>query len=401
MNIHHYLPLAVLSLLQLTKAWQCSCGYYCPDSVQKYKDPKICPVGSYCLQGGYNKTSQPYNCTAGRLCPIEGLCRALPCPCGYFCPPRSSAPIKCGKATFCPQNSSKPIDCHPGECPYEGMCSKLKTTTAETKRTTAIETISTTQSGKCPEPTCDPSNPPPGYLCFNDPSYGCGLFCFDETYCPVPTASMPVKATATIPNPVPWPTTPRVYTCGYYVDKGSSREVPCRPGKYCPTETTSTGTTAPITPVPCPAGYYCAVGACRPTPCPCGYKCPAGSSAGTLCQPPYHCPGPLASTQTLCPIGHACDRPGMCNATACPPGTFVSCPGKRSCDRCPAGRFCAAPTSSALCPVGYYCPAGSSAPALCPAGHYCRLGSAEPAACEGGAGSDPGAGSARQCGRRR
>ena len=44
---------------------------------------------------------------------------------------------------------------------------------------------------------------------------------------------------------------------------------------------------------------------------------------------------------------------------------------------CAAGFYCPTPCSSAMCPCGSYCPAGSTAPIPCPSGHYCLEGSAD------------------------
>jgi hypothetical protein len=254
--------------------------------------------------------------------------------------------------------------------------------------------MGTTTPATCPEPRCDPANPPEGFFCLDDPAIGCGLICTDPTFCP---------GTTEAPNTLPPPTTNLArrttpsrptYTCGFYLPTSTRREAPCRSRYYCPSGPTPS---TPIVPVICPAGYHCPEATCTPIPCPCGTKCPEGSPAPITCQPPFYCPDPLASNQTLCPIGYKCDKPAMCNATACPPGTFVTCAGKVTCDACPAGRYCPVPTSSILCPAGYYCPIDSSAPALCPAGRYCPLGSAEPAPCPPPTTSPAGSTSSLQC----
>lgn len=368
-------------LLYVANAWECPCGSYCPVT---YKNPIVCPVGSYCLKGAYNKTTQPYSCTPGRLCDVPGLCAAKPCPCGYYCPRGSSAPILCRKGTYCPANSSKETRCTTGDknCASAGQCSRTPQTTPS--------------APKCPEPTCDPDNAPPGYFCLNDPAFGCGLFCYDENYCPGSTVYPPKGTKTTAPNQVPKTTTKAVptYTCGFYVPPSTVSEVPCKAGYYCPAGLTPS---TPIVPVKCPAGFYCDPGTCTPEPCKCGYKCPAGSAQPTQCQPPFYCPDPKATNQTICPIGYKCDKPGMCNATVCPLGTYVSCAGKISCDACPAGRYCPEVTQSVLCREGYYCPPGSSAPTVCPAGSYCPLGSSAPVACPNGMSSEAGCKSKSKC----
>ena len=360
-------------LIACIEAWQCPCGYYCPDPVEKYKAPVLCPVGFTCPEGQYNKTSLPRTCYAGRQCPVAGLCTPLACPCGYYCPSNSSAPTLCKKGFYCPENSTTPKSCKPGECPNSGTCAR-----------------------QCPN-GCDENNPPQGFFCVNQ--YPICLYgCTDVAFCPGSTV-LP-RPTTRVTNQVALvtTTTPKTYTCGFYVPPGAPSEVPCRKGYYCPSGATPS---AQIVPVKCPGGYECPQGACLPTPCPCGYKCPEGSPARIECQPPYYCPSPLATSQTACPVGYKCDRPGLCNATACPPGTFVSCAGKRSCDPCPAGRYCPAATSSLLCPAGGFCAGGSSAPAPCPPRYYCPAGADHPHPCPGGTTSPGGAHSSRQCAARR
>ena len=369
--------LAVTLGFSCVNAWQCECGYYCPDPITKYKSPIICPVGYYCPKGVYNQTSQARSCYVGHYCPTTGLCAALDCPCGYYCPANSTAPIQCPAGYYCPAKTSsltKALKCNTGECPTPGLCQK-----------------------QCPN-GCDENNPPPGYFCINQYPL-CEFACYDVAYCPG-TSVFPRPTTAKTTNKVARTTTPTppTYTCGFYVPAGSAVEVPCRLGYYCPPGATPS---TPIVPVPCPGGYECPTGSCEPKPCPCGYKCPVGAEVKIECEPPFYCPSPLATTQTLCPIGYKCDRPGMCNATACPPGTYVSCGGKISCGACDAGRYCPSVTTSTLCPVGSYCPPGSSAPTQCPAGSYCILGSSAPTACPAGTWSAAGAVSKLHCTSRR
>ncbi len=170
--------------------------------------------------------------------------------------------------------------------------------------------------------------------------------------------------------------------CGYYYPPNATAEasqVPCKAGYYCPLKP---GVNR-ITPVKCPGGRYCPVGTCVPLNCTCGYKCPPLSSAPIECQPPFYCPKERATNQTICPIGNYCPEPGMCTPLKCPPGTFVTCAGKVRCETCDSGRYCPIPTQSLLCPVNYYCPAGSSAPTPCPDGKRCQLGSSAPSEISG------------------
>jgi hypothetical protein len=184
--------------------------------------------------------------------------------------------------------------------------------------------------------------------------------------------------------------------CGNYCPdpvKKFRAPVVCPAGSYCPKSKYN----ATSFPKPCPAGFFCGKGACTPTPCPCGYKCPAQSAAKIQCQPPFYCPQSKSTAQTVCPLGYKCDQPGMCTPTMCLPGTYVSCVGKKSCDPCAKGRYCPTATSTILCPAGYFCGGGVSAPVLCPAGKYCPLGSSIPTNCTRGASSKEGSSSKSQC----
>ena len=134
--------------------------------------------------------------------------------------------------------------------------------------------------------------------------------------------------------------------------------------------------------IKCNATQSCGGGTCTPELCPCGFKCPNG--VAIVCQPPYYCPNEGSTAQTVCPIGFKCDQPKMCAPVHCPSGTYVSCPGKQSCDSCPAGRFCPNVTTSILCPAGYSCIGGVSAPTRCQAGRFCHIGSSAPKPCPPG-----------------
>ena len=357
------LLILLANFLAVANAWFCDCGFYCPDPVKKFRAPILCPVGDYCTKSLFNRTSFPTTCPAGKQCPTPGLCAPVDCPCGTYCPAGSSQPIPCPVDHFCQVDTIVPSTCPTGTCPNQGMCSP-----------------------QCPNLSCDPLNPPPGFVCLNDyPS--CGLICIDDSIC---GTTPPVNVPTTPVNKPPHTTPPPVFVCGFY----GTEQLSCPAGFYCPSGATPS---TPIQKVKCPAGSSCGPGVCAPTPCPCGFKCPAGSSAPTECQPPFYCPNTSSVTMTLCPIGFKCDVPGMCQPTPCPPGTFVTCAGKKSCDACAAGRYCPTPTSSVLCPAGSFCPEGSSAPALCPALSYCPLGSAQPLACPPGTTSDAGARKRSQC----
>jgi hypothetical protein len=113
------------------------------------------------------------------------------------------------------------------------------------------------------------------------------------------------------------------------------------------------GTSSPAT---CPAGFYCIDGTKSTSQhaCPAGYRSSATSLSAL---------GDCLST--LCPVGHYCPA-GSTGATTCPIGTFNAYTGgqdRSACTRCTAGYVCTSTGLSAPdgnCLAGYYCPMATS-----------------------------------------
>ena len=180
----------------------------------------------------------------------------------------------------------------------------------------------------------------------------------------------------------------------------------------------------------CPAGYTCATGATAfaASPCTAGNYCPAGSSVVTQCPMGTYSNGAKRGALTDCidcDPGSYCDTLGQTavtgNCTAgyfctlksteaapavysaltggpctignyCPVGSTIelSCPPKKYCSTvnlvadegdCDAGYYCVGgattnqPTDLSthggeVCPMGSYCPAGTSSPIPCPPGRF-------------------------------
>ena len=342
--------LIVAALASSVGAWEvCPCGYYCATPVPAgYLSRVECRPGHYCPQGAFHASSKAVLCPAGQLCPKSKLCAPLGCPCGSYCPPGSSQAVQCSEGTYCPANSSAPVPCSSTlQCPDAGLCA--------------------------PTATCGPAvcvTPfPPGFICSTDPAIGCGLICVDTAACNLKGTTLPPVTGAhvtTQPSKVAITSTPPVAHCGYSSVPGSSLQVPCRPGTYCPIGSR---------PLPCPAGSYCPQATCAPLNCTCGFYCPPASSAPTECLAPFYCPGNGNSHQTLCPIGSKCPDKHMCAPIPCLPGSHMPCDGRVTCTPCSRGRYCPDPTHSVLCPLDFYCPPGASAPLPCPAGFQCHKGS--------------------------
>jgi hypothetical protein len=101
----------------------------------------------------------------------------------------------------------------------------------------------------------------------------------------------------------------------------------------------------------CPAGSYCPLGSVSPTPCPAGTYNPYNGSTSL-------------SNCLSCPAGKYCSSPGL---------TAVS-------GTCSAGYVCMVNATSAtptdgvtgrICPLGNYCPAGTTTALVCSPGNYC------------------------------
>ena len=90
--------------------------------------------------------------------------------------------------------------------------------------------------------------------------------------------------------------------------------------------------------------------------CPEGTYCPASSVRPQACHPDKYCPV-RASQPLICPAGYFCEN-GL--KSECPPGVF-----------CLAGTLSETITGlppGEICPIGFYCPAGSGKPTSCPEG---------------------------------
>ncbi|KAH3750576.1 hypothetical protein DPMN_185103 [Dreissena polymorpha] len=92
-----------------------------------------------------------------------------------------------------------------------------------------------------------------------------------------------------------------------------------------------------------------------------------------------------------CPVGHFCPE-GTSEPQKCPAGSYsnsVRLTSAAECTPCTAGEFCeqaGMTTTNGTCYAGYYCPNGSSSPREvdCPKGFFCGNGTATPSPCPKG-----------------
>ncbi|KAM8904697.1 uncharacterized protein AB9W97_008232 isoform 6-T6 [Spinachia spinachia] len=313
----------------------CFAGHYCPPGTMfptQYK----CPVGTWSSQSGLEAESQCQPCPPGWYCLAGSGAPSGRCNSGHYCPEGTYSItmgnryredcLICPRGSYCQKGTSKPLPCPPASFRHLKGGRRLD----------------------------DCSTCPAGYFC-------------------------PHSATVN----------PRVCGAGSYSDEGSAECSPCLPGHYCSNETTSEE--AMLSVMVCPPGLFCSQGLARD---------PQRSAA--LCPPGFYCPGGGIDPNPIpCPNGTYSDALGLRDAIEC-----VQCPeGKYCYSEQPQEQPITSPT--AVCPHGHYCPQGTGYPhtfpcqaghyrnntlghsgevcVLCPARHYCdRQGSHRPSVCPQG-----------------
>ena len=382
----------------------CGIGFYCPAgssdptpvssgyfvipeglSEKNGVSQSICPAGFYCVNGAKNE------CGVSKYCP-EGSSSAKDVPEGYIAGPESALEsqkslilnctegfycsggvmMDCGIGFYCPAGSSKPISVPDGYY-------SLPLSSPSYSRTSII--------------IC-----PPGSFCLYGNRSLCPAGFFGHSYglsspnCTAPCLHGYICPSGTV--------SPLSHDCG-------NSSVYCPTGSYQPTPVSPGYFSGPVYVNPknrfqqwiCPLGHFCEGGE--------SIDCPAGSfgnstglsssSCSGLCSPGYFCPpGSVSDTQFECGgIDRYC--PSGSGAPLYVPDGFLSGPSsvnetlRFTIDACPLGHYCLGgvsypcpagtygnstglsyPACSGLCPMGFYCPEGSSLPDMypCPAGRY-------------------------------
>ena len=188
-------------------------------------------------------------------------------------------------------------------------------------------------------------------------------------------------------NPIPHDNvTGFICPIGYFYLAGADNASTCPSGTYSNVTGLKKASECSL----CPPGMYCS-GEALTLPsglCFSGYVCSQGSPVPNPVVAPYG---------NLCPSGHFC-RQGTHTPVACPSGTFLSSTGGQSlndCTPCTPGRFCESVGLTAVsgkCNAGFYCifSAKSSSPSdgitgdICPVGNYCPEGTSLPITCDAG-----------------
>lgn len=164
----------------------------------------------------------------------------------------------------------------------------------------------------------------------------------------------------------------------------------CPAGKWCPDKSFEVATpTSPA--VACPAGSYCLQNTPAPIPCPPGFYCAVGNNAfpTTACTAGSYCTiSATTATPTDGTTGNTCPQGHYCLSTTaqpypipCPLGTYNSLTGKAllaDCLTCTSDQLCDerglinAKAAPKVCPTGYFCPLVGG-PFKCPVGAKCPL----------------------------
>ena len=374
---------------------ECPIGFFCPPGSSS---PEPCDPGFYCpsklLNSSFLPCSAGYFCTGGssKYKPTNGPFGG-PCPEGSYCPPGSSAPLKCPPGTYSDKTHSISLTecqhCPPGSCcPHAGMKEPEKCT----------------EGYYCPGnlSSCEPIEHKcqPGHYCPTNSSY--------QIVCPSGYYQRNELASACESCPA-----------GYYCDNGNfsspvtSYELfPCPKGHYCPPLTKKKNE------FPCPLGTFndqtrveaqenCTL--CLP-----GKVCSMKGlispdkecHAGFICRSGAFLQSPNDSTVNgRCPQGSFCPK-GTEQPKPCPVGSFnplLQGESIQDCKSCKAGHYCnetGMTSSGPACHEGFICRNGSTSPEekLCPLGHYCPEGTMTPRKCMEGHYSDKeGIGRADMC----
>ena len=152
----------------------------------------------------------------------------------------------------------------------------------------------------------------------------------------------------------------------------------------------------------CQKGTYCPEGSSSPRNCPPGQHCDRqalGAPSGN-CSAGYYCLGSAelskprdGTTGNICPVGTYCPE-GSTNYQRCPPGTYSNNQGNKelgNCTECTSGSYCEGWKNfetTEKCDAGFYCPPGQEVRnpngLECTKGHYCPQGSPVPVRCDSG-----------------
>jgi len=313
----------------------CPAGQFNPNRGQSSSGAcQYCTTGSYCPLG----SSEALTCTTGAACPYGSVSNfATPCPAGYWLEDTGASSTgscqSCPEYYYCPERTTYPVKCPPGHfCP----AGSTSGTTYECPAGTYGGLDSLRETGECT--TC-----PLGHYC-----PAASVFptqCGPGTFQPDEGATADSDCDAC----------PATTVCPFYGLRHSATAIYCGHGQACPAGTKWQHEN------PCPAGTYSDDRTITDTSscvtCPAKYACPQreGLHVGTLGT------NTLTNPKVACAVGHYCPA-GTASTTAnpCPAGTHSPATDNYEVGQC------------ITCPPGQYCSGGLALPdGDCAPGHYC------------------------------
>ncbi|KAL8424659.1 hypothetical protein Efla_006444 [Eimeria flavescens] len=373
----------------------CSEGFYCSGQMKAAHEastPVICSAGSYCPE----EAVYPITCPPGKLCTRSGLTEPdADCPAGYLCPAGSSSlksASRCPVGFVCDEGAVDAKLCPRGSIgTNSGLGSEVQCWLCVggmycDSTTPAVVTGACNAGFYCPEGSTSPWMEicPKGSAC--PPGSSAPIPCPVGFSTATPGSSECTKCAAGINCDGVDPEHCRE---GFYCEEGKASQ-PCPAGTYMPFK----GSTSRQSCLPCPGGYACPKAAtATPSPCEAGYFCIRQSTAtaplilaslSEALQAAAGIAGAATEGAMMCPEGTFCPRSSRF-AIPCPPGMFCGRSALKEPEGlCAAGHFCVnaavtdspqggedvcpSTTAGGFCPVGHYCPQGSSVPHPCPAG---------------------------------
>ena len=359
----------------------CPIGHRCPNP---WTHPIVCPLGTYSEGTTTNCTLCPRGWECPEVTQFTGVAR--PCQPGWYSVGGQISCTQCPSGSYCPSIfDANVIACTPGWYTTAGStnCTVCKAgfacPTPVADVTPMVECVAGSYSLAgatvcqiCPAGSeCPYTNQQVVNICsngtFSAPGQSACTVCAAGYYCPLTavSAAQPMFGVIGIGRQVPCP-------AGSYAPAGSFQCFLCPKGFYCTSTTANDGGQSV-----CPSGYMTALGstyadrgATNCAPCPSGYECTSSTSAPSPCAPGQYAQNGFCFA---CPAGFECPSTTT-SPSPCPEGQY-STNNSVACKPCYAGYLCAiqstTPTpSDRPCPIGSYCPSGSTVALLCPAGTY-------------------------------
>ena len=369
----------------------CPRGSYCVTGIS---EPEPCPLGTFGNSTGLRRVEDCTPCTAGMYC--DGLGLTVPrdlCDPGFYCTEASytSAPNAPGTPLVDDWSSIG------GVCPHGHYCSTGSSYPQACPSGTYNNITGSSSISDC-------ENCPAGTFCAGSANTEPTGFSKEGYYTHEGSSS----------------STQYEAPPGYFTKTGASDPSPCLPGTYNPSSVQTSCLVCPagfycfnystITPVACPAGKYCTEGTDVPERCPAStYSsqlyltnvtsctvCPGGeycdvnglTAPAGLIKKGYYSSGTARSRTPVgeqyggvCPLGSFCPE-GSTGGTPCRNGTYGSTTGLTAgseCTLCPAGKYNAEAgstdsSSCLMCPEGFVCESGCSEPAVGVRGYYYPAG---------------------------